>query len=209
MRTYAHARTYSACGLHTEESRRIHINKNGYSQRLELWVTWILHFSFYWFSTVLQGTCIIWITHTKALIVIYIYIKKRFWVLEKTSGRTLRPGIFEDTLSTALEEAPGPRTPPRRGPYLRSLRPLFAISAQAALLCLLIRWGLSQRERELASGVCVEKEITWIQPGPVICFTLDSIHILMLFSWNIPPSPSPTESKRLFYKSVSLFLFCI
>ena len=30
----------------------------------------------------------------------------------------------------------------------------------------------------------------------------------MLFSWNIPPSPSPTESKRLFYKSVSLFLFC-
>ena len=161
MRTYAHARTYSACGLHTEESRRIHINKNGYSQRLELWVTWILHFSFYWFSTVLQGTCIIWITHTKALIVIYIYIKKRFWVLEKTSGRTLRPGIFEDTLSTALEEAPGPRTPPRRGPYLRSLRPLFAISAQAALLCLLIRWGLSQMERELASGVCVEKEITW------------------------------------------------
>ena len=24
----------------------------------------------------------------------------------------------------------------------------------------------------------------------------------MLFSWNIPPSPSPTESKRLFYTSV-------
>ena len=48
-----------------------------------------------------------------------------------------------------------------------------------------------------------------IQPGPVICFTIDSIHVSMLFSWNIPPSPSPTESKRLFYKSVSLFLFCI
>ena len=48
-----------------------------------------------------------------------------------------------------------------------------------------------------------------IQPGPVICFTLDSTHVSMLFSWNIPPSPSPTESKRLFYKSVSLFLFCI
>ena len=31
----------------------------------------------------------------------------------------------------------------------------------------------------------------------------------ILFSWNIPPSPSPTESERLFYKSVSLFLFCI
>ena len=51
--------------------------------------------------------------------------------------------------------------------------------------------------------------VSCIQPGPVICFTLDSIHVSMLFSWNIPPSPSPTESKRLFYKSVSLFLFCI
>ena len=51
--------------------------------------------------------------------------------------------------------------------------------------------------------------VSWIQPGLVSCFTLDSIHVSMLFSWNIPPSPSPTESKRLFYKSVSLFLFCI
>ena len=47
------------------------------------------------------------------------------------------------------------------------------------------------------------------QPGLVICFTLDNMHVSMLFSWNIPPSPSPTESKRLFYTSVSLFLFCI
>ena len=30
----------------------------------------------------------------------------------------------------------------------------------------------------------------------------------MLSSWNIPPSPSPTESKSLFCTSVSLFLFC-
>ena len=51
--------------------------------------------------------------------------------------------------------------------------------------------------------------VSCIQPGPVICSTLDSIHVSMLFSWNIPPSPSPTESKRLFYKSVSLFLFCV
>ena len=48
-----------------------------------------------------------------------------------------------------------------------------------------------------------------IQPGLVICFTLDNIHVLMLFSWNIPPSPSPTESKSLFCISASLFLFCI
>ena len=40
-------------------------------------------------------------------------------------------------------------------------------------------------------------------------FTLDNIHVSMLFSWNISPSPSPTESKSLFCTSVSLFLFCI
>ena len=55
----------------------------------------------------------------------------------------------------------------------------------------------------------VRSLVSWIQPGLVICFTLDNIHVLILFSWNIPPSPSPTESKSLFYTSVSLFLFCI
>ena len=40
--------------------------------------------------------------------------------------------------------------------------------------------------------------ISCIQPGLVICFTLDSILVSMLFSQNIPPSPSPTESKSLF-----------
>ena len=51
--------------------------------------------------------------------------------------------------------------------------------------------------------------VSCIQPGLVICFTLDNIHVSMLFSWNIPPSPSPTESKTLFCTSVSLFLFCM
>ena len=51
--------------------------------------------------------------------------------------------------------------------------------------------------------------VSCIHPGLVICFTLDNIHVSMLFSWNIPPSPSPTESKSLFYTSVSLFLSCI
>ena len=51
--------------------------------------------------------------------------------------------------------------------------------------------------------------VSCIQPGLVICFTLDNIHVLMLFSQNIPPSPSPPESKSLFCTSVSLFLFCI
>ena len=51
--------------------------------------------------------------------------------------------------------------------------------------------------------------VSCIQPTLAICFTLDSILVSMLFSQNIPPSPSPTESKRLFCTSVSLFLFCI
>ena len=51
--------------------------------------------------------------------------------------------------------------------------------------------------------------VSCIQPGLAICFTLDSIFVSMLFSQNIPPLPSPTESQSLFYTSESLFLFCI
>ena len=51
--------------------------------------------------------------------------------------------------------------------------------------------------------------VSCIQPGLAICFTLDNIHVSMLFSPIIPPSPSPIESKSLFYTSVSLFLSCI
>ena len=35
------------------------------------------------------------------------------------------------------------------------------------------------------------------------------LHVSMPFSQIIPPLPSPTESKRLFYTSVSLLLSCI
>ena len=49
--------------------------------------------------------------------------------------------------------------------------------------------------------------VSCIQPGLVICFTLDRIHVSMLFSWNIPPSPSPTESKRLFYTLFFCFAY--
>ena len=45
-----------------------------------------------------------------------------------------------------------------------------------------------------------------IKPGLAIRFIYDIIHVSMPFSQTIPPSPFPTESKRLFYTSVSLLL---
>ena len=51
--------------------------------------------------------------------------------------------------------------------------------------------------------------VSCIEPGLATHFTYDNIHVSISFSLIIPPSPTPTESKRLFYTSVSLLLSCI
>ena len=49
---------------------------------------------------------------------------------------------------------------------------------------------------------CFECPVSRIELGLVICFTYGDIHISVLFSQIIPPSPSPIESKSVFFISV-------
>ena len=51
-----------------------------------------------------------------------------------------------------------------------------------------------------------EHPVSCIDPELAIHFTYDNIHVSMPFSQIIPPLPSPTESKTLFYTFVSLLL---
>ena len=58
------------------------------------------------------------------------------------------------------------------------------------------------------SSLCTSPKhpVSCIEPELATRFIYDIICISMPFSQIIPPSPSPTESKRLFYTSVSLLL---
>ena len=58
------------------------------------------------------------------------------------------------------------------------------------------------------SSQCTSPEhpVSCIKPGLAICFAYDILHVSVPFSQIIPLLSSPTESKRLFYASVSLLL---
>ena len=61
----------------------------------------------------------------------------------------------------------------------------------------------------LAQCTSFECPVSCIKFGLVVYFTHGNIHVSILFSQIIQPSPSPTESKSLFFTSVSLLLPCI
>ena len=48
--------------------------------------------------------------------------------------------------------------------------------------------------------------VSYIKLALLICFTYGNVHVSMLFSQIIPSSPSPTESRSLFFMSVSPLL---
>ena len=58
----------------------------------------------------------------------------------------------------------------------------------------------------LSQWTSPKQPVSCIEPRLAICFLYDIIHVSMPFSQIIPPSPSPAESKSLFYTSVSLLL---
>jgi len=69
----------------------------------------------------------------------------------------------------------------------------------------------SSRYHPSGSSQCTSPKhpVLCIEPGLATRFIYDIIRMSMPFSQIIPPSPSLTESKRLFYTSVSLLLSCI
>ena len=61
----------------------------------------------------------------------------------------------------------------------------------------------------LSQGTCFLCPASCDKLALGICFVFSNVHVSVLFSQIIPPLPFPTESKKLFFTSVSLLLPCI
>ena len=61
----------------------------------------------------------------------------------------------------------------------------------------------------LSQNTGFECPASYIELALVIYFTYGNVHVSILFSQIIPRSPSPTESKSLFFTYVSLLLPCL
>ena len=61
------------------------------------------------------------------------------------------------------------------------------------------RTSLSSHPSGSSQHTSPEHPVSCIEPGLAICFTYGNIHVSVPFSQIIPPSPSPTKSKTLFF----------
>ena len=80
------------------------------------------------------------------------------------------------------------------------------MSTENGCTCIPFSWTPPPHLTGFSQSTSFECPASCIELALVICFTYGNIHVSMLFSHIIPPSPSPTESKSLFFISVSLLL---